>query len=551
MRADKLLRALLLLVPSAACVLLYLPTLSGGFLSDDYAVLGALDAWHRGGRLGGALLSKFVSGLDAPSNYYRPLPMLSFGVNFVLAGAAPYTWRLTNLLFHISSGALLFTIAHRLIDERGGVTRTPWAPAVAATVFLLFPTSAEAVAWVSGRYDLLALFFSLLSIACFQRMARWSDRWGWASLAAAACAFASKESAVLLPVFVTALAIARRSARPRGVPDGLIEASPWLALAFVYFAARAAVFGSPFRVYAGTSPLDTVLNGDALRALSSVPAWLDAALTPTVARIAFLTASAALIVVGAMSSLIRRVVSEWLAVATTMLLSVALLLPHVSALAPTGEQGRLFYVSSALSSLLIAYAASPVPRSWPGFRTTTAVAVALLLGAEVVLLRGNITQWAHAGRQVRMLALELPRLALEIPPDGYGFVLAPDHLGSVPFARNAQGGLVLPPSQPVPLSMRLIVQTPADLPEWPDHIRRGLVDALRLFPLEQVWTVLASGKAVISVKPSNYYCWDATSGKVETIALPPVLDDRQWLDAWKGALARGPCSALSAELPAR
>ena len=300
MRANTLLRAFLILTPSVACLLFYLSTLSGGFLSDDYAVLGALDAWHREGRLGGALLSKFVSGLDAPSNYYRPLSMLSFGANFLLWGAAPYAWRLTNLVFHIASGALLFAIAHRLVDGRGGVkTGTPWAGAVAASVFLLFPTSAEAVAWVSGRYDLMALFFSLVSVACFQRMARWTDRWGWSSLAAAACAFASKESAVLLPVFVAALAVARRPASPRGVLEGVIDASPWIALAVVYFAARTAVFGSPFRVYAGTSPLDTVLHGDALRALSSIPAWLAAAFTPVFARIAFLTASAALIAAGA------------------------------------------------------------------------------------------------------------------------------------------------------------------------------------------------------------------------------------------------------------
>src|SRR5438552_2225698 len=121
MRANTLLRAFLILAPSVACLMFYLPTLSGGFLSDDYAVLGALDAWRREGRLGGALLSKFVSGLDAPSYYYRPLSMLSFGANFLLWGAAPYAWRLTNLVFHIASGALLFAIAHRLVDGRGGV----------------------------------------------------------------------------------------------------------------------------------------------------------------------------------------------------------------------------------------------------------------------------------------------------------------------------------------------------------------------------------------------------------------------------------------------
>jgi hypothetical protein len=100
----------------------------------------------------------------------------------------------------------------------------------------------------------------------------------------------------------------------------------------------------------------------------------------------------------------------------------------------------------------------------------------------------------------------------------------------------------------VSLSMRLIVQTPADLPAWPDHIRRGLVDALRRFPLGSVWSAVGSGKAVIPMTPSNYYCWDATSGKAEALALAPALDN-QWLDAWKGALANGPCRALLADLP--
>lgn len=550
MPANRLLRALLFLAPIAACVALYLPSLSGAFLSDDYAVIAALDAWHREGRLGAALVSKFVSGLDSPSNYYRPLSMLSFAANFVLSGAEPDAWRLTNLIIHLASGALLFAIAQRLVG--GARHEAPWAGAVAAAVFLLFPVSAEAVAWVSGRYDLLALFFCLLSVACFQRMTRWNDRWGWASLAAAACAFASKESAVLLPVFVTALAIARRPATPRGALHALAEASPWLALAAAYLLLRAEIFGDPFRVYAGTAPLDTMLHGDGLRALSSFPAWLDAALAPPSARIAFLTASVALIAVGAARGARHRMTPQWLAVAATGLLSVALLLPHVSALAPTGEQGRLFYAGSALFSLLIGYALlASGPRASAGLNTATAVAVALLLGAEVVLLQGNIAQWAHAGRQARMLIADLPRLAQEVPPDGYGFVLVPDHIGSVPFARNAQGGLVLPPSQPVPLSMRLIVQTPGDLRGWPNNIRRGLVDALRRFPLEQVWAALGSGEAVKPITPSNYYCWDATGGSVEAMALPPVIDDREWLDAWKSVLATGPCRALGAELTAR
>ena len=162
--------AIFVLAPFAACALIYLPTLSGALLSDDYAVLAALSDWSQERHLLLALVSKFYSGLDSPSFYYRPLSMASFGFNFVLAGADPFVWRLTNLALHLASGALVFAIARSFLIE--SVDRSNTGPAIAAAVFLLFPTSPEAVAWVSGRYDLLALLFILATVAFFQRAAR-------------------------------------------------------------------------------------------------------------------------------------------------------------------------------------------------------------------------------------------------------------------------------------------------------------------------------------------------------------------------------------------
>src|ERR1700688_4402113 len=181
MRNGNSLSVVLALAPFAACVMVYWPTLAGALLSDDYAVLGALWDWSREGRLLPALLSKFYAGLDSPSFYYRPLSMASFGVNFALAGANAWPWRLTNLALHMTCGSLVFAIARRFSNECGN-GRSNAAPALAAAIFLLFPTSAEAVAWVSGRYDLLALTFMLATLALLQRGARWFGRWGAAAL---------------------------------------------------------------------------------------------------------------------------------------------------------------------------------------------------------------------------------------------------------------------------------------------------------------------------------------------------------------------------------
>jgi hypothetical protein len=552
---------LLVLAPFAACALVYWPTLSGALLSDDYAVLAAVSDWSREGHLLRALLAKFHSGLDSPSFYYRPLSMASFGANFALSGAYPLGWRLTNLALHLLSGALVFAIARRFSVEDGSEPSNI-GPAIAAAVFLLFPTSPEAVAWVSGRYDLLALLFMLATLAFFQRAARWYDALGAAALLTAACALASKESAALLPALILAVAIARWATRSQAAAtsifrifiQGARDAAPWLVLGIAYFALRAAIFGSPFQVYAGTSPLNALASGAWMHALSSTGAWIDAMLPLPLARALFLMAIVALLALGTAACWRHRGArASWLAVAISALLSIALLLPHLAELAANGEQGRLFYTTSALLALLVGLAVSAiVARSgatWRGGQRATALGASLvLIIAELLLLRATVAPWSVAGAQARALIVALPGVAGEVPEAGYGFVLVPDHLSGVPFGRNAQGGLMLPPTQALPLSSRLIVQTPADVPAWPANAKRGLVDALRRYPLAQVWLAVASGQAQGTALPTDYFCWAETSARIVRVSLPVSTEQGDWPGPWQRALAGGPCAEVAAEL---
>jgi hypothetical protein len=246
----------------------------------------------------------------------------------------------------------------------------------------------------------------------------------------------------------------------------------------------------------------------------------------------------------------------WLAVAFSALVSVGLILPHVSALATNGEQGRLFYTTSALLALLcgIAVAATRVPSgavSKHGLHTVALAASLTMIVAELFLLRATVAPWSDAGAGAGALVAALPDTASRIPTAGYGFVLVPDHVASVPFGRNAQGGLMQPPTQAFSLSSRLIVQTPADLPAWPADARRGLVDALRRYPLSQVWTAVASGNANGTALPTDYYCWSERSSRIIELSLPPNATQGEWLDAWRRALAGSSCVEDASELGAR
>jgi hypothetical protein len=172
------------LVPLALCAGLYAPTLTNGFLADDYTYLVSLGWWAQDGELTKRVLANFTAGIDAGSYYYRPLPIASFALNFAAGGADPVGWRSVNLALHLACGALVAALAAGLAARADA--RAAFGAATAAAIFLFSPASPEVVAWVSGRFDSLALVFMLLSLVWFLRAHRWNDRYGIAGLVAAA-----------------------------------------------------------------------------------------------------------------------------------------------------------------------------------------------------------------------------------------------------------------------------------------------------------------------------------------------------------------------------
>ena len=166
-----------------------------------------------------------------------------------------------------------------------------------------------------------------------------------------------------------------------------------------------------------------------------------------------------------------------------------------------------------------------------------------------MLLAGALVPWRTAGTQAKQLAAELARLPARIPPAGYGFVLVPDRIGGVPFGRLAQGGLTLPPVQPVPLLSRLVVQTERDLAAWPENMRRGIVDALKRYPPREVWPAVAAGRVSPGGVPTDFHCWDSAGARLVALSLPAPIDGEHWLPAWKAALRGTPCEDLGRLLP--
>lgn len=197
----------ILLTLLAIVVLAYLPSLDGGFVWDDVILIRDNPVLRSpGGPLAG-LAADFFAGtkgdLSAASGYWRPLVTLLNRVTLAAFGADPLPFRLENLLLHLAVSVLFFGLLRRL-----GLGLLP--AALGLGTFALHPVQTEAVAFISGRPDLLAACFVLLAVHAYlvARAAPGRGRALAGGAVALLCwllAVAAKETALLLPLLLAVL----------------------------------------------------------------------------------------------------------------------------------------------------------------------------------------------------------------------------------------------------------------------------------------------------------------------------------------------------------
>jgi hypothetical protein len=109
-----------------------------------------------------------MAALRAPIGWRVPgRPLLTASMRLT---PDPATAHLVNVGLHIGNGIAVYALGVTLVGETAGLA--------AAGLFLLHPATSEAVAYVSGRGELLVTLFALLSAIC---ALRWQPgRWGLA-----------------------------------------------------------------------------------------------------------------------------------------------------------------------------------------------------------------------------------------------------------------------------------------------------------------------------------------------------------------------------------
>ena len=175
-----------IIVIITACLLAYMPAMSGDFVWDDdrYVTNNELLATPDG-------LWRIWFTTDSPSQYF-PLTYTSFRLEYALWKLNPTGYHITNIILHTANALLVWLLLRRLAIPGA------W---LAATIFALHPVHVESVAWISERKNVLMVFFALLSILAWNEFVEQSSRRFYIlSLLLYVLALAAKSTACTLPV---------------------------------------------------------------------------------------------------------------------------------------------------------------------------------------------------------------------------------------------------------------------------------------------------------------------------------------------------------------
>jgi len=228
------------------------PGLAGGALRSDFAfddlhLIAENSRLDRpAGALDGFTGDYYASSQTAPSGearalgYYRPLAVMSNWLDVQLWDRRPFGFHLTNLFLHAGVVIAFFLFLRRLYGRLD-------VAAAAAALFAVHPVHTESVTFISGRVDVLAALFGVVSLLAYTEARRETHpararRWLAGSLATFFLALLSKEMAITFPaaVFLVDRVLAPRADWKRSVRAVV----PFAAVIVVYLALRWMALGT-------------------------------------------------------------------------------------------------------------------------------------------------------------------------------------------------------------------------------------------------------------------------------------------------------------------
>jgi hypothetical protein len=461
---------LAVLAVCAAAVVPYLPTVNDYFIRDDFGVVQLL-----AGKPAGYFPTWFyTSWMENIWGYLpdevRPFPAASYQLTALRGAASPVAHHVLNIALHAANGLLVFATALLVLRLR------LWCAALAGVVFVLLPSQAESVAWITGRVDSMPAFFYMASFLCY---ALWRERGGWmlyaASLLLFFIALFSKQTTITMVGTLAAYDILSPALSERSESKGspvrtlgrlAVAYSPYVALTLGYLGLRLALFGEVVR--------ESQLNANGLGLFFRLADRHMARVVvgdPDGSRLLMWACIA--VVVAACVYAARA--SRQSTLGVLLFFGPVWWILGVAPVAVAGyESPRHVYLASMAWAMMIALALDAVDRNrWRRASLTARAAACAVVIVYAFLLSGAVREWSTLARVSERATQQLGREARIAPQGGLIVTGVPGRSWewALPFAAR-------PPFASSDLTTRVFIVSPRELhccrQQWFEDTRQAL-----------------------------------------------------------------------------
>lgn len=151
----------LAIIPVILAIVLYFNTLPNEYCLDDYFVIVNNTYVNAGLHdIPQILTTNFFNGVNHFNDgLYRPLPMLTYVIEYSFIGLNPHVRHFVNMILYALVGYFIFLLMKRLLSGSH-----IFLPLTISLLFIAHPVHTEVVANIKGRDDLLAFLFSVMAM---------------------------------------------------------------------------------------------------------------------------------------------------------------------------------------------------------------------------------------------------------------------------------------------------------------------------------------------------------------------------------------------------
>jgi len=208
-------------------------SLTGQFIYDDMILVKENQIITQPAYLPDIFSQDIGSGYGYRYNFYRPMQVLTYMIDYALWRLNPVGYHFTNILLHLLAATAVYWLINLLFSN-------PLLSFLASVFFAVHPVNTEVVSYISGRADPLSLLFMLLGIVFFLKGLISPKKIYYAlMLLFYMLALLSKEQSLIMPVLLLLCGfILTGKIRLRGLAgiSGLTVVYIWLRMTVLKFA---------------------------------------------------------------------------------------------------------------------------------------------------------------------------------------------------------------------------------------------------------------------------------------------------------------------------